>query len=250
VEKGFASSRNRAQELIDSGRVRLRTPTGLVRIAKSSQKLRSDDELVVEAGAGADAYVSRGGVKLRGALDHVGLSVTGLRALDIGLSTGGFTDCLLQAGVSSVVGLDVGRDQLAESLKKEPRLQSLEGVNARDLSSIPLLAMNAGHKFDLIVIDVSFISLVLVLPQAIQYLHENGRLLALVKPQFEVGREGLGKNGIVKDPSLYAGVEVKVRKSCESLHLEVEDYFASSIEGSDGNREFFLFAHHARGDSR
>jgi 23S rRNA (cytidine1920-2'-O)/16S rRNA (cytidine1409-2'-O)-methyltransferase len=117
-------------------------------------------------------------------------------------------------------------------------------VNARDLSKTPLIEMNAGHKFDLVVVDVSFISLTLVLPEVVQYLNESAPVLALVKPQFEVGREGLGKNGIVKNSALYVDVEAKIKRCCEASGLTVEDYFESSIEGSDGNREFFVYARH------
>lgn len=141
-----------------------------------------------------------------------------------------------------MIGVDVGHGQLAQRLKDDPRIHTFEGINARDLSQVPILSANSGLLFDLIVIDVSFISLTLVLPEAIQYLKESGFILALVKPQFEVGREGLGKGGIVKDPSKFSEVEEKIRTCCRSIGLSVEDYFASSIEGSDGNREFFVLA--------
>lgn len=253
VERGLAPSRNRARELIENGCVFIQLEAkGRRLVSKASQKLTLEEAagLVVDDPSGhTSRFVSRGGLKLQGALDRVrekfNWNVVGARALDVGLSTGGFSDCLLQAGADSIVGLDVGHDQLAAKLRAEPRLKALEGINARDLSSVQLIELNAGHKFDVAVIDVSFISLSLVLPAVIQYLQPEGRLLALVKPQFEVGRAGLGKNGIVKNTSLYAEVEEKIRTACAALNLKVEDYFESSIEGSDGNREFFVFARFA-----
>lgn len=244
VEKGWVSSRNRAQELIANGRVILKSGGRKIPVKKPSMKIDPSlgDELEVIADPEADRFVSRGGIKLLGALARTKMDVKGIKALDIGISTGGFTDCLLQEGAQGVVGIDVGHDQLAEKIKMDPRVRLMEGINARDLSRVPVLDLNGGRKFDLIVIDVSFISLTLVLPEAIQYLKESAPVLALVKPQFEVGREGLGKNGIVKDPDRYSEVENKIRISCHNAGLIVEDYFESSIEGSDGNREFFVLA--------
>lgn len=243
VEQGFAPSRTKAQDLIATGRVHvsvggLRTP-----VKKPSMPLDPSSQLEVTPDPEALHYVSRGGLKMRGALDRLGLTVEGARCLDVGISTGGFTDCLLQAGARSVIGVDVGHGQLASRLENEPRLQLVEGVNARDLSSVDLIEKNGGHKFDLVVMDVSFISLTLVLPAITSYLKESASVLALVKPQFEVGREGLGKNGIVKDPALYPQVETKIRQAAQTAGLLVEDYFESAITGYDGNREFFLYAH-------
>lgn len=243
VEQGFATSRNRAQDLIETGRVFVTQNGQRTQIKKPSHDIHESAQLEVAPDPEASHFVSRGGLKMRGALDRLGLTVEGARCLDIGISTGGFTDCLLQAGARSVIGVDVGHGQLAAQLEKDPRLKLVEGVNARDLSATPLVEMNGGHKFDLIVADVSFISLTLVLPAMISYLKESASILALVKPQFEVGREGLGKNGIVKDPALYPQVEAKIRAAATAAGLLVEDYFESSIKGYDGNREFFLYAH-------
>ena len=244
VERGLAASRNRAQELIAGGRVYMVSRGQRTLVAKPSQKVNPRDieslEIVDDPGSGS--YVSRGGLKMKGALDRTGLQVRGFRVLDVGISTGGFSDCLLQAGAVSVIGVDVGHGQLAEKLRNDPRVRLVEGVNARDLSNVPLVKLNSGHNFDLVVIDVSFISLSLVLPEAIRYLKESAPVLALVKPQFEVGREGLGKNGIVKDPARFREVEEKIRRVCAEAGLSVEDYFDSSIEGSDGNKEYFVFA--------
>lgn len=244
VERGLAVSRTRAQELIASGRVVLVLGNQRQIIKKPSVKVSSNQAsfIEIEPDPEADRFVSRGGVKMAGALERTGLQVKDFRVLDVGISTGGFADCLLQAGTRYVLGLDVGHGQLAEKLKNDPRVGLIEGINARDLSSAPLIQMNGGERFDLVVVDVSFISLTLVLPEVIQYLKKSAPILALVKPQFEVGREGLGKNGIVKDPSRYQEVEEKIRLACSGEGLIVEDYFESSIEGSDGNREFFVLA--------
>lgn len=245
VENGYASSRSRAQDLIASGRVSIVRGGERRLVTKPSTVVTGEDQLEV-ARIGGDDFVSRGGHKMRGALDRVRFDSCGARVLDVGISTGGFTDCLLRAGAERVVGVDVGHGQLAAVLKSDPRVYLLEGINARELSDQKLLklilGLNEGRKFDLIVVDVSFISLTLVLPELIQYLGEGAAILALVKPQFEVGRAGIGKNGIVKDAALFSAVEEKIRGSCRENNLTVEDYFASSIEGTDGNREFFIFA--------
>jgi len=249
VDRGLAPSRNRAQEMIEDGRVFL-TSGGQRRVlTKPSALLEADDLLEVEPRE--NDYVSRGGLKMRGALEHLArkglLDVRGRCVLDVGISTGGFADCLLRAGAARVVGVDVGHGQLAAPLRNDPRVALLEGVNARELSQPSrveqILGLNNGRRFDLIVVDVSFISLTLVLPELIEYLSGTAAVLALVKPQFEVGREGLGKNGIVKDEALFAVVEEKIRDCARAIGAwSVEDYFASSIEGSDGNKEFFVFA--------
>jgi 23S rRNA (cytidine1920-2'-O)/16S rRNA (cytidine1409-2'-O)-methyltransferase len=234
VELGLASSRTRAQELISAGRVFVVAENEKILVNKSSLQLTEDVQL--EVTGQSEEFVSRGGVKMQGALLHTGLKVEGFTVLDVGISTGGFSDCLLQMGAARIVGVDVGHDQLHEKLKNDKRVEYHEGINARSLE----IAENP--EFDLIVVDVSFISLTLVIDQVVRYLKDSGRLLCLVKPQFEVGREGLGKNGIVKNAGLYDGVEKKIKRAVASAGLKVEDYFASSIEGSDGNREFFVYA--------
>jgi 23S rRNA (cytidine1920-2'-O)/16S rRNA (cytidine1409-2'-O)-methyltransferase len=189
----------------------------------------------------ADRYVSRGGLKLAGALAHTGLEVAGWVCLDVGQSTGGFTDCLLQAGAARVVGVDVGHGQLHPRLRGDPRVLCLEGVNARGLGPADLGNARPAGGFDLIVADASFISLTLLLPRFPALLRPGGQVLALVKPQFEVGPEGVGKGGLVRDPALYAGVEEKLRAACGYCGLRVRDWFDSPIAGGDGNREFFLW---------
>lgn len=240
VNVGLCASRAQAQELIKAGRVLLVSGEKREVAKKPSQKITSEKVELLPGDEGR--FVSRGGLKMKGALEHTGLSPKGFVALDVGISTGGFTDCLLQNGASQVVGVDVGHGQLASQLLSDQRVQVLERVNARDLPDKDLMALTANRLFDLVVIDVSFISLTLVLPSAIQSLKDSGFVLALVKPQFEVGKEGLGKGGIVKDESLFQEVKDKILKLCSQLKLNVEDYFASAIEGSDGNKEFFVFA--------
>ncbi|MBU1236955.1 MAG: TlyA family RNA methyltransferase [Gammaproteobacteria bacterium] len=232
VECGLAPSRTVAQRLIESGRVSW--SGGL--IAKVSMVLPENAELAV-ADDENDRYVSRGGIKLAGALAHTKLDVRGRLCLDVGQSTGGFTDCLLQAGATSVVGVDVGHGQLHPKLAGEPRVTGIEGVNARELQKSAV----ATRHYDLIVADLSFISLTLVLPQLPALLAEGGDMLLLVKPQFEVGPTHVGNGGIVRDAALYPQVEAKLRRAAEAADLRVVDYFDSPIAGTDGNREFFIW---------
>lgn len=196
-------------------------------------------------------YVSRGGLKLEGALKATGVQVQGLRCLDVGQSTGGFTDCLLQHGAARVVGVDVGHGQLHPRLRADPRVQALEGVNARHLDASLLIAAGAVQTvarglfdadFDLIVGDLSFISLTLVLPALAALLAPAGELLLLVKPQFELQPADIGKGGIVRDASLYAQVEQRLRAACADAGLPVLHWLPSPIAGGDGNREFFVHA--------
>ncbi|KYG60678.1 hemolysin [Bdellovibrio bacteriovorus] len=244
VEKGLAQSRTHAQELIEAGQVFLSEGSQRRILKKASQSVTTESAIIVEAGP-ANRFVSRGGLKLEGALEHVKVSAKNLNVLDVGISTGGFTDCLLQAGAQFVLGVDVGHGQVHSSLLKNPKLKVCEGVNARNLSKEDtVLQYVPKDKFDLIVMDVSFISISLILPELSYFLKSNGSILSLVKPQFEVGVEGLGKGGIVKDESLYAQVEKKIREVCAQSSLEVLDYFPSPIEGKDGNREFFIYCRH------
>ena len=237
VEQGLAASRTAAQNLIAAGRV---SHQGAV-VAKPSQKFPTHAEFEVVADA-ADRYVSRGGLKMQGALEQAGIAVDGWCALDVGQSTGGFSDCLLQYGARRVVGVDVGHDQLHQRLRDDARVRYFEGVNARALDHAALLAANDGDGFDLMVCDVSFISLSLVLPSALPLLKPGGRLLSLVKPQFEVGREGLSKGGIVRDASLYPQVQDKINRVLTEQNMKTLAWFDSPIKGGDGNHEFFVHA--------
>ncbi|QEL57467.1 TlyA family RNA methyltransferase [Chromobacterium paludis] len=237
VEQGLAASRTAAQNLIAAGRVSCEGAP----VSKASQKFPPHAEFAIVADE-ADRYVSRGGLKMQGALAAAGLDPAGWTALDVGQSTGGFTDCLLQAGARRVVGVDVGHDQLHARLREDARVRYFEGVNARALDRAALLAANDGDGFDLMVCDVSFISLSLVLPSALPLLKPGGRLLSLVKPQFEVGREGLSKGGIVRDESLYPVVKDKINRVLDEQAMRVLAWFDSPIKGGDGNHEFFVHA--------
>lgn len=243
VRRGLAPSRTAAQRLIEAGRVRFEQSSNCSwqRVAKASVDLPEDTPLELLPDP-LDRYVSRGGLKLAGALAYTGLDVTGWSCLDVGQSTGGFTDCLLQAGAARVVGVDVGHGQLHPRLRADSRVLALEGVNARTLAPAALGEAWPPGGFDLIVVDAAFISLTLLLPRFPALLSRSGRVLALVKPQFEVGRTGLGKGGVVRDARLYPEVERKLRTVCEAVGLIVLDWFASPIAGGDGNREFFLLA--------
>ncbi|PRP68926.1 TlyA family rRNA (cytidine-2'-O)-methyltransferase [Chromobacterium amazonense] len=237
VEQGLVASRTAAQNLIAAGRVSCR---GQV-VGKPSQKFPAHEAFDIVADE-ADRFVSRGGLKMQGALAAAGLAVTGWGALDVGQSTGGFTDCLLQSGARRVVGVDVGHEQLHARLREDARVRYFEGVNARALDHAALLAANDGDGFDLMVCDVSFISLSLVLPSALPLLKPGGRLLSLVKPQFEVGREGLSKGGIVRDESLYPLVQDKINRVLAEQNMQVLAWFDSPIKGGGGNHEFFVHA--------
>ena len=241
VEHGLASSRSQAQRLIAAG-VQWRVgASAFKRVAKNGDEVPEGAELVLLDAAEA-RYVSRGGLKLEGALQSAGWLVAGWRCLDVGQSTGGFTDCLLQHGAVQVVGLDVGHGQLHERLRSDARVVCIEGLNARELQAGDARIPDAAAGFDLAVGDVSFISLTLVLPGVVALLKPGGRLLMLVKPQFELQPGQVGKGGIVRDVSLYALVESRLREACASLGLQVQAWRDSPIAGGDGNREFFVQA--------
>ncbi|MEY4616758.1 MAG: hypothetical protein RJB66_1718 [Pseudomonadota bacterium] len=244
--RGLANSRTHAATLIEQGQVQVfqNQTSNWHTVTKPSQKISEEtptDWVRVLEGPG-NRYVSRGGLKLEGALAHIHLPVQGLRVLDVGVSTGGFSDCCLQGGASNVVGIDVGHGQLAEALNKQKNFSHVEGINAKNLpdyrASIPALQT----PFDLIVGDLSFISITAILPHLTAFLGPQGCILFLVKPQFELDSRALNKNGVVKDPRSYDIVKAKILECCERSGLKVDDYFSSSIEGKDGNKEFFLFA--------
>ena len=235
VERGLAATRSQAQRLIASG-MRWLAPDGWREVAKNGDEIppRAQVELLDDAEA---RYVSRGGLKLEGALAQSGIAVAGTACLDVGQSTGGFTDCLLQHGAARVTGVDVGHGQLHPKLRGDPRVVAIEKTNARELS-----AAQAGGGFDLAVADLSFISLTLVLPAIVPLVRLGGDVLALVKPQFELQPAQIGKGGIVADASLYPVVEQRIRDCCAQLGLDARGWFASPIAGGDGNREFFIHA--------
>ncbi|MDR3003135.1 MAG: TlyA family RNA methyltransferase [Acidovorax sp.] len=321
VEAGHATTRSQAQRLIASGvEWRLSPLAPWKKVAKNGDEIPAGAELQLLDAAEAK-YISRGGLKLEGALAATGLKVAGLRCLDVGQSTGGFTDCLLQAGAAQVIGVDVGHGQLHERLRADARVVCVEGLNARAMTAEALEAAcdlalsevieeqedndtqpvapyawmrNGGQvdedyddsddakeqeveafkaeraakarakaeglqpveyrrkagteqvditpAFDFVTGDVSFISLTLVLPAAVQLLKPHGHLLMLVKPQFELQPGQVGKGGIVRDTALYTEVEQRIRACLDELGLTVKAWLDSPIEGGDGNHEFFVFA--------
>jgi 23S rRNA (cytidine1920-2'-O)/16S rRNA (cytidine1409-2'-O)-methyltransferase len=225
VERGLAESRERAQALIMEGMVF--TPSG--RVAKPGAPLSNDVEVEVR---GRLPYVSRGGVKLAHALDHFAIDPAGLVALDVGASTGGFTDCLLQRGAARVYAVDVGHGQLHYRLRQDPRVTCLEKVNARYPFDLP-------EPVDVLVADVSFISLTMALPEPLTHLKPGGYAIALIKPQFEARRGEVGRGGIVRDDSLRADILAKVQGWLASRDAVTPvDTIPSPITGDAGNREF------------
>ena len=242
VERGLAVSRSQAQRLIAAG-VRWRVlPGDWKAVSKNGEELRETVELALLDTA-ESRYVSRGGLKLDGALAHCGIDVTGLRCLDVGQSSGGFTDCLLQRGAARVVGVDVGQGQLHPTLRNDPRVVCIEKCNAREPMAQPLADAGGGSEpFDLIVGDLSFISQTLVWPALVPLLKPGGNLLMLVKPQFELQPEHIGKGGLVKDAASYTLVQQRIAQACDDNGLQLRDYFESAITGGDGNREFFVWA--------
>jgi 23S rRNA (cytidine1920-2'-O)/16S rRNA (cytidine1409-2'-O)-methyltransferase len=236
VERGMAPTRSAAQRLIATGAVRWRAPAGWRVPTKAGEDLPSSAELEITDDAEL-RFVSRGGLKLEGALARLGLEVAGMTCLDLGQSTGGFTDALLQRGATRVVGVDVGHGQLHPRLAADARVTALEGVNARHLEAAQLPVA----RFDLIVGDLSFISLTLVLP-ALMPLLGDGHLLLLVKPQFELQPIDIGSGGQVKTQAAYGHAEKRLRKACATNGLEVLDWFDSATPGGEGAREFFLHA--------
>jgi 23S rRNA (cytidine1920-2'-O)/16S rRNA (cytidine1409-2'-O)-methyltransferase len=235
VQRGLAPTRSAAARLIAQGALRWRSKGAWVTARKAGETLAEDAVLEVTDDAEI-RFVSRGGLKLEAAIARCGVDVTGMICLDIGQGTGGFTDVLLQGGAARVIGVEVGHGQVHPSLAADDRVTVLEGVNARHLEAAELPVA----RFDLIVGDLSFISLALVLPSLLPLM--GGDLLLLVKPQFELQRVDIGKGGLVKSAAAYGHVEAKLRKACAKHGLAVRDWFTSAIDGGDGNREFFLRA--------
>ena len=228
VERGFFASRERAQRAIMAGEVRV----GDRVFAKPAELIEIDAPISIVQ---PPQFASRGALKLGGALDFFGVEVKGKTALDIGSSTGGFTDCLLQRGAAKLFAVDVGHGQLAWKLRNDPRVTVMEKVNARFLSreDIPEVA-------DLCVIDVSFISLTLILPRAFELIAPEGMILALIKPQFELQRKDVGRGGIVREPALHEKAQQKIMKFVEEANYHVVGLVPSTITGTDGNQEFFI----------
>jgi 23S rRNA (cytidine1920-2'-O)/16S rRNA (cytidine1409-2'-O)-methyltransferase len=232
MERGLAPSRAQAQALILAGRV---VVEGLPH-PKAGALVPEAVGVTLKESA---PFVSRGGEKLAGALDYFGISPAGLTVLDTGASTGGFTHCLLTRGARRVYAVDVGYGQLASSLRKDPRVVALERVNIRRIKAgaIP-------EPVDLATLDLSFISLTLVLPKILELLRPGGAIVALVKPQFEVGKGQVGKGGVVRDPQLQLTAVQKVAAAAAALGLKVSPAFPSTLKGPKGNQEYFLHLIH------
>lgn len=225
---GFAKSRSHAAALIASG-----VTVGTVPIKKPSQEIPDSTSPSLIEVQNPSRYVSRGGMKLEAAIAAFSIGVEGKVALDLGASTGGFTDCLLQHGAARVIAVDVGHGQLAPSLRTDPRVISMEGVNARTLTPEDIVS-----RPDLVVCDLSFISQTLIYPAVAKLLGCGGVFVTLIKPQFEAGRDKLGKNGIVRDRRVHAAVITSLFSAAREYGLYPEAVIPSPITGGDGNREY------------
>jgi 23S rRNA (cytidine1920-2'-O)/16S rRNA (cytidine1409-2'-O)-methyltransferase len=230
VERGFAESRTKAQAMIMAGVVLVDEQ----RVDKPSLQFDSNSSIRVKGGDDPTSrYVGRGGLKLEAALREFQLDINGFTCLDVGASTGGFTDCLLQHGAKRVVAVDVGHNQIDWRLRNDPRVEVREGVNARYLQP-----QDFAERFDLAVMDVSFISATKVLPAIVPLLIDGGAIVTLIKPQFEVGRGEVGSGGIVRDPEKRARVVEEVNSAATALGLEIVKVIESPIQGAEGNVEF------------
>jgi 23S rRNA (cytidine1920-2'-O)/16S rRNA (cytidine1409-2'-O)-methyltransferase len=231
AERGLAPSRTSAAESVRAGRVRL--GAGGARASKPGQLVPEDAELRIDE---RPRYVSRGGIKLENALRELGISVADRDCLDVGASTGGFTDCLLQHGAARVIALDVAHGQLDWGLRNDSRVHVIERANARELT-----AEDLPWTPELATMDVSFISLAKVLPAIAGTLSADGEILALVKPQFELGRGRVGKGGVVRDPAERREALVEVARAAESIGMVVRGFASSGLPGPKGNRESFVW---------
>ena len=229
LEKGLVNSRQRAQALIMAGKVLV---NNLI-VDKSGTLVSPKDDIVLQEED--HPYVSRGGIKLEKALHTLGVDINGFVCLDVGASTGGFTDCLLHHGAGRVYAVDVGYGQLSWKLRQNPRVVVIERMNIRYMQpdTIPQLV-------DLVTIDVSFISLKKVVPEILKFMKKNAGILALIKPQFEVGKKNVGKGGVVRDPDLHEKVIENLSEFFIKKHLFCEWVIPSPILGPKGNKEFFI----------
>ncbi len=237
LQRGIAESRGKVQALIASGQVLVNGQ----KIDKAGAPVPQDADIRLLGSP--MPYVSRGGLKLEGALDHFHVSVEGLTALDIGASTGGFTDCLLQRGCRKVYAVDVGYGQMAWKVRQDSRVAVIERTNIREID--PALIP---EQADIAVIDVSFISLEKVLPSVVSFLKPAATVIALIKTQFEVGKGQVGKGGIVRDEEARAAAVDKVKAAFEELNLAVQGVMTSPITGQDGNVEYLICGNVARGN--
>ncbi|GIU82871.1 MAG: TlyA family RNA methyltransferase [Acidobacteria bacterium] len=229
VDLGLVESRAKAQALIMAGKVLVNEK----RVEKPSELFDETARIRIKDSAPETKYVSRGGLKLEKALSEFGIFPQGYVCLDVGASTGGFTDCLLQNGAKKVVAVDVGKNQLSWKLRQDARVEVREKVNARYLKP-----EDFDEQFDLIVMDVSFISVKKIIPALVPLLKNDGKLIVLIKPQFEVGKGEVGRGGIVKEPEKHAKVIEDINKFAESCGLKVMGLTESPILGAEGNKEF------------
>lgn len=229
VERGFADSRTKAQALVMAGVVLVNEK----RVEKASESVVIDAAIRIKGNSPENRYVSRGGLKLEAALSSFSVNPSGLVCLDVGSSTGGFTDCLLKHGAERVVAIDAGTNQLVWELRNDPRVEVRENTNARNLTPADLNLL-----FDLSVVDVSFISVTKILPAIIPLLKPMGKLIVLIKPQFEVGKGEVGKGGIVREEEKHRRVVDEVNEFAISLNLSPKGIIESPIFGAEGNKEF------------
>lgn len=232
VERGLAESMTKAQALVMRGVVLANDQ----RVEKSSQEFAADSPIRLKGQSEESRYVGRGGLKLEKALSGFGLNVSGFVCLDVGASTGGFTDCLLQHGAGKVCAIDVGHNQIEWKLRQDARVEVRENVNARYLKPADFI-----DSFDLIVMDVSFISVTKIFPAIVPLLKEAGKIITLIKPQFEVMRGEVGKGGVVTDGEKHRRVVLKVNQAALANGLKVSDVIDSPILGAAGNKEFLAF---------
>ncbi len=235
VEKGLFPSREVAQAAIMDGGIIVNGE----KITKAGTSIAPDAKIEVTSDWQPRKYVSRGGLKLEKALEHFALNVSGRICLDIGASTGGFTDCLLSHGAAKVYAIDVGYGQIAWSLRTDPRVVVLERVNARNLDPV-LIYGEATTRADLIVMDVSFISLDKVLPSCLTVVHKNVDIVALIKPQFEAGKENVGKGGVVRSADMHKEILKRVLDDARKLNLKAKNLTYSPLKGPSGNIEFLV----------
>lgn len=235
VQKGLAESRTKAQAMIMAGNVLVDEQ----KITKAGTSVSA--EAVIRLLGDNLPYVSRGGLKLEGALRDFKFDPTGLVAVDIGASTGGFTDCLLQQGAKQVIAIDVGFNQLDWKIRSDSRVKVIEKYNFRYIDQKTFRELSGLSEVELAVIDVSFISLDKILPPLYNILKKDGSVISLVKPQFEAGREQVGKGGIIKDPQVHDEVMRKVKKIAQDIGYEYLADTISQIKGADGNKEYFIF---------
>ncbi len=245
VKHNFCDSRSKAQDLIQSGSVEVYKDDSFVVVTSASLKIKENTEVRLVS-TELLKYVARSGLKLEKALKKVKLTLQDKAVLDVGQSTGGFTDCVLQLGAQKVVGVDVGHGQLDQKIKSNTCVEAYEGVNAKNLLSVrdkngQVFSLSFAGFFDFCCIDVSFISLRHIIKEVFPLLRHQGHLLALVKPQFEVGQKYL-KNGVVNQPEVYDILKSEMLLLAKNNGFQVLDYMSSELIGKKGNKEFFLYA--------